>query len=89
MYFAQFQSYEQVMATVHTFRIDVTTVTGELVRSSDMPASVMKTVTDYIDLCEETRTAFQVWDYKQKTMTLVPYHSIASVRLIIVASDPA
>jgi hypothetical protein len=85
MYFSQFQSYEQAMETIQTFRIDVTTESGELVRSSDMPASVLKTVTDYIDLWEETHTAFQVWDYKQKTMTLVPYHSIAAIRLVIIA----
>ena len=85
MYFAQFQSYEEAMEAIQTFRVDATTNSGELVRSSDMPASVLKTVTDYIDLCEETHTAFQVWDHKQKTMTLIPYTSISTIRLVIVA----
>lgn len=85
MYFTQFQSYEQVMENLKTFCVEVVTTNGEKIRSSDMPASVLKIVTDYIELCEETRTSFHIWDHQTKTVTMVPYHSIVSLRIVILA----
>lgn len=84
MYFAQFQSYEEATNGAKTFCVEVTTSTGKI-RSSDMPVSVLKNVTDYIEICEEARVAFHIWDHQTKSVTMIPYHSIVSLKTIIVA----
>jgi hypothetical protein len=84
MYFAQFQSYEAAMADAKTFCVEVLT-SSHKIRSSDMPMAVLKIVTDYIEICEETRTSFYIWDHQAKCITMIPYHSIVSLKTIILA----
>ena len=83
MYFDQFGSYEKVIQDTKAFRIEVVTSTSEVVRSSDMPSEVMGMVADAIDACEETRTSFHVWDHTKRTVTIVPYASISSLRIVL------
>jgi hypothetical protein len=83
MYFLEFESYEQAIANAKTFHIEVTYTDDKKVCSPEMPVAVLKTVTDYIDLCEETRTAFYIWNHQSKTITVIPYHAVGSLRLVI------
>lgn len=85
MYFTQFESYETAMGEAKTFCFEVKTTIGQVIRSSDMPAVVLNSVRDYIDICEEARSAIYVWDHTSKSMTVVPYHSITTIRVILLA----
>ena len=78
MYFSEFESYEQVMAAAKTFYIEAICTEKIQVNSPSMPIAILKTVTDYIDLCEESRTAFYMWNHQNKAMTVIPYHAIVS-----------
>jgi hypothetical protein len=83
MYFTEFDSYEQVMDKATGFHIEVDQADNHTVSSSNMPIEVLPVVIGYMDVCEESRTAFYVWNYQTKVITAVPPHAIKSLRLVI------
>lgn len=84
MFFTEFQSFEQALEQTKTFRLEVTTISGQVCCSSDMPESVLQMVLGYIDVCQESKSACHLWDYHTKAITIVPSHAISTMRVILI-----
>ena len=83
MYFSQFESYEQAIGATKTFHIEVTYVNGSSDASSTMPIMVLPTVIEDIAQCEEAKVAFHLWKHTSRTITVIPYHSIKSIQIVL------